>query len=229
MLDGIQLDPYTVLGLERDATPQQVRDAFRQKSKKYHPDQGGDEWAFRVVVRAYELLGEGRGPSAPAIPNATPIFPGGPAAANYDGGQVRQGVIDKGIDPSKIVYVEIIWMRYEVNDVLDLLRVSPKDRNLSGTMHITWPGPSGHSPTMKAGEKANVLNQLQVSVEAMRSKTNVVAAQVTADVERFEAWLSYASGSEAWDAFRTLHVGLKFRGLGVHQWTRDLTVPRPGS
>ena len=36
----------------------------------------------------------------------------------------------------------------------------------------------------------------------------------------------YPSGSLAWDAFKTLHLSLKLRGLGVRQWTRDLTVPR---
>jgi len=38
--------------------------AFRAKSKKHHPDLGGDEWAFRMVVRAYEILKTTRGSEA---------------------------------------------------------------------------------------------------------------------------------------------------------------------
>ena len=33
-----------------------IQKAYREKSKKHHPDLGGDEWAFRMVVRAYEIL-----------------------------------------------------------------------------------------------------------------------------------------------------------------------------
>lgn len=35
---------------------EEIHSAFREKSKKHHPDLGGDEWAFRMVVRAYEIL-----------------------------------------------------------------------------------------------------------------------------------------------------------------------------
>ncbi|GEM_PF-3543978 len=39
----------------------EIQRAFRAKSKKHHPDLGGDEWAFRMVVRAYEILKTTRG------------------------------------------------------------------------------------------------------------------------------------------------------------------------
>jgi len=49
-------DPYDVLGLERDATPEQIRIAFRKLSKKHHPDHGGKAEDFTAVVDAYDLL-----------------------------------------------------------------------------------------------------------------------------------------------------------------------------
>ncbi len=49
-------DPYAVLGLERDATPEQIRVAFRRLSKKHHPDRGGKAEDFTAVVEAYDLL-----------------------------------------------------------------------------------------------------------------------------------------------------------------------------
>lgn len=53
---SFSLNPRTILGVGPDASPDEIRDAYRAKSKKYHPDVGGDEWAFRMVARAYEVL-----------------------------------------------------------------------------------------------------------------------------------------------------------------------------
>jgi DnaJ domain len=53
---AFSLDPRTVLGLAPGASPEDIQAAYHAKSKKHHPDVGGDEWAFRVVVRAYEVL-----------------------------------------------------------------------------------------------------------------------------------------------------------------------------
>ncbi|MHB1561492.1 MAG: J domain-containing protein, partial [Isosphaeraceae bacterium] len=53
---SFSLDPRTVLGVGLEATLEEIHDAYRAKSKKHHPDLGGDEWAFRMVARAYEVL-----------------------------------------------------------------------------------------------------------------------------------------------------------------------------
>ena len=53
---SFSVDPRTVLGVGPNASLDEIQDAYRAKSKKHHPDVGGDEWAFRMVVRAYEVL-----------------------------------------------------------------------------------------------------------------------------------------------------------------------------
>jgi len=45
-----------VLGVTSEATPAEVRCAFRDAAKRAHPDAGGDEQAFRQVVEAYRRL-----------------------------------------------------------------------------------------------------------------------------------------------------------------------------
>ncbi|WP_296595641.1 DnaJ domain-containing protein [Phenylobacterium sp.] len=45
-----------VLGVSSAATPAEVRKAFRAAAKRAHPDQGGDEGAFRQVMDAYQRL-----------------------------------------------------------------------------------------------------------------------------------------------------------------------------
>ena len=36
-------DPYIVLGIPRDATPEEVKKAYRKKAKEYHPDLHPDD------------------------------------------------------------------------------------------------------------------------------------------------------------------------------------------
>ena len=52
------VDPHKILGVPKDATLGQIKAAYRQKLFKYHPDQGGDAWAFQQVEMAYRQLTE---------------------------------------------------------------------------------------------------------------------------------------------------------------------------
>jgi len=54
-------DPYKVLGVGRDADTADVKKAFRQLAKKFHPDQNKEPKAkenFAEVNAAYEILGD---------------------------------------------------------------------------------------------------------------------------------------------------------------------------
>ena len=45
-----------VLGVERDATEEEVRRAYRIRASECHPDKGGSPWAFQTVQKAYQEL-----------------------------------------------------------------------------------------------------------------------------------------------------------------------------
>ena len=47
---------YAVLGVDQTATPAQIRSAFRKLSLAHHPDKGGDERMFEMILRAKEVL-----------------------------------------------------------------------------------------------------------------------------------------------------------------------------
>jgi hypothetical protein len=75
------MDPHTILGVSRQATLEEIHIAYRAKARKHHPDTGGDAWAFKQVVAAYERLVElktGRPVEPEAAPRTDP--PTAPAA-----------------------------------------------------------------------------------------------------------------------------------------------------
>jgi len=55
-------DPYTVLGVSKEASDKDIKSAFRKLAKKYHPDQNKDnpkaKERFAEVSQAYEILGD---------------------------------------------------------------------------------------------------------------------------------------------------------------------------
>ncbi len=52
-------DYYSVLGVDKNAKPEDIKKAFRKLAHKYHPDkQGGDEKKFKEINEAYQVLND---------------------------------------------------------------------------------------------------------------------------------------------------------------------------
>jgi molecular chaperone DnaJ len=49
---------YDVLGVNRDASVDEIKKAYRKKAIEHHPDKGGDESKFREAAEAYETLSD---------------------------------------------------------------------------------------------------------------------------------------------------------------------------
>ena len=50
------MDYYKVLGIEKAASNNEIKNAFKKKAMQYHPDKGGDETMFKKMSDAYEIL-----------------------------------------------------------------------------------------------------------------------------------------------------------------------------
>jgi DnaJ-class molecular chaperone len=50
------MNPYEVLGINKDATESEIKKAYRTLAIKNHPDKGGDAEQFKQVAEAYEIL-----------------------------------------------------------------------------------------------------------------------------------------------------------------------------
>lgn len=52
MTDVTPSDPFVVLGISREATVEEARQAYKRLARKHHPDKGGDPAKFREINEA---------------------------------------------------------------------------------------------------------------------------------------------------------------------------------
>lgn len=55
--NAMQSDPYTILGVQRTSSTEDIKKAFRALAMKHHPDRaGGNEARFKEISEAYAFL-----------------------------------------------------------------------------------------------------------------------------------------------------------------------------
>lgn len=228
-----QVDPGEILGVRADAPLQEIREAYRARAKKYHPDLGGDAWAFRLVAWAYETLSTARvqaraaaEAAAAAPPRPQPVrTPTAKAAASGDE-RVRAGVHDEAADPSHVVDVELFLIRFEMESPFDLFSASPADRNLSCCLNVSWPSQGLDPRSVPDAASARILKDLAAAFEKAAGATVALDSQSTVRDGRFSGWLSYPTAIKTDEAFKVLHDALNARRLAVSQSTREVVIPR---
>lgn len=51
-------DHYTTLGVDKNATQEEIKKAYKKLANKHHPDKGGNEAKFKEISAAYDTLGD---------------------------------------------------------------------------------------------------------------------------------------------------------------------------
>jgi len=54
------MDYYSILGVERTATSDEIRSAYKKLAKEHHPDLGGDPEQFKRINQAYSVLSDSK-------------------------------------------------------------------------------------------------------------------------------------------------------------------------
>ena len=49
-------DYYKILGVEKTASVEDIKKAYRRLAHKHHPDKGGNEQTFKELNEAYQIL-----------------------------------------------------------------------------------------------------------------------------------------------------------------------------
>ncbi len=98
-------DYYNVLGVDKKASPDDIKKAFRKLAHKYHPDKGGtDESRFKEITEAYSVLSDDK--KRREYDAYGQAFPGGHQGASaggnpfggFDFSQFQQGFGQGGVD-----------------------------------------------------------------------------------------------------------------------------------
>lgn len=91
-------DYYQILGIERGASKDEVKKAFRKLAAKYHPDKKtGDEAKFKEISEAYAVLGDDKKRAEyDAYGRSFSGGQGGPGFGGFDWSNFQQGFAGNG-------------------------------------------------------------------------------------------------------------------------------------
>jgi curved DNA-binding protein CbpA len=120
-----EFNPYKILGVPVDASPEEIKSAWRKLVNQHHPDRGGDREKYEDVIRANDILSDparrGQFDRTGKV-DQTGADNMHASAVNFLVGyftQCMEQTVDAGRDPCQIDLVQL-GISYLKKNVLDL-------------------------------------------------------------------------------------------------------------
>jgi len=113
-------DYYKTLGVERNATPEDIKKAYRKMAARHHPDRGGSKEEFQKIEEAYRVLSDPQSRQQHDNPNPFGGFGGFPHDNQFHEfnfndifSQAFGGGFGQPRRPQKAQYRTTIWVTLE--------------------------------------------------------------------------------------------------------------------
>jgi curved DNA-binding protein len=141
-------DYYQTLGVEQNATPDQIKKAYRSLANKHHPDKGGDQARFKDISVAYDTLSD-----ANKKAEYDQMRMGGPQVRFHSGGMPDFGdIFGGGFDPfgqRNHPFGDMFGRRVQRNRDLNIhCQVTLHDSYVGKQLEANYQLPSGRTQTV---------------------------------------------------------------------------------
>lgn len=229
------MDYYNILGVNKTASEEEIKKAYRKLAMKHHPDRGGDEKKFKEISTAYDVLSD---------PNKRQMFDAGmdPNNSNQQG-FYRQGPFEfhmGGVPPD----MENIFSAFGFGNGFARQR---RNKNISVNVEITLHDvlngkdidaeitlPSGQKkiinisvpPGIEHGQQIKYQGMGDTSISGIRAGDLIVNVFVRNDTGfiRDNANLILDKNISVWDAI----LGTNINITTLDNKTLNVTIP-PGT
>ena len=187
---------YATLGLERSASADEIKSAYRKLAMKHHPDRGGDEKKFQEITEAYETLGD---PNKKAFydqgghqPQGNPF---GQGFHEFHSNHPFQGGAFGGGHPFEDIFAQFGFgfqnTRPKNSDLQIKVKISLKDSYMGKTTNISYRLPSGRDqtvdinipPGVENGQNLKMSNMGDDSIKELPRGDLIVHIEVEHDIK----------------------------------------------
>lgn len=137
-------DHYQTLGVDPNATPEQIKKAYRNLANKHHPDKGGDQAMFKDISVAYENLSD---PQKKAEYDNQRMYGGGPQV-RFTSGDPFADIFGQGGNPFGDIFGHMRGQQRRNRDLNIQCQVTLLDSYLGKQLEANYRLPSGRNQTV---------------------------------------------------------------------------------
>ena len=137
-------DYYQTLGVSENASPDEIKKAYRSLANKHHPDKGGDQAKFKDISVAYENLSD---PQKKAEYDQQRMYGGGPQV-RFTSGDPFADMFGQGGNPFGDIFGHMRGQQRRNRDLNIQCQVTLLDSYLGKQLEANYRLPSGRNQTV---------------------------------------------------------------------------------